>query len=101
MIEHIDMSARRGTWCCVCERETDVRQGLAVYEDLLVPDDYEGDHGGMAACWTCFQQWRRGVLRPWDTFGMALRRVDLVIAETVATAAHRLFVARDMPGVPL
>lgn len=40
--------------CCVCDEEVQMQYGLAMYEDLLVPDDWPGEWGGFTACKRCY-----------------------------------------------
>jgi len=40
--------------CCVCDEEVLMRYGLAMYEDLLVPDGWQGEWGGFTACRRCY-----------------------------------------------
>jgi hypothetical protein len=42
------------TNCVICGTECGLEYGLAVYEDLIVPDDYRGEWGGAPACRRCF-----------------------------------------------
>ena len=47
--------APRETECIVCDAPlTDCRQGVPVYEDMLLPNDHEGDWAGFDACPPCF-----------------------------------------------
>lgn len=46
----------RETECIVCEAPlSDCRQGVPVYEDLLLPNEWTGDWGGFDACQRCFE----------------------------------------------
>ena len=40
--------------CFVCDTVTTLRQGIARYEDMIVPEDYEGEWGGAAVCKRCY-----------------------------------------------
>lgn len=45
----------RETECIVCEAPlSDCLQGVPIYEDLLLHNDYDGDWGGFDACPRCF-----------------------------------------------
>lgn len=41
-------------FCCVCGDEVVVECGLAMYEDLIVPEDWPGEWGGFTACRQCY-----------------------------------------------
>lgn len=88
----IDMYRPRegSTTCCVCERECGLAQGIAVYEDVIVPPDAE-DWGGAPACWTCYMALERGVIQAGMDFAEARQLVREHVATTVATALHRMF----------
>jgi hypothetical protein len=43
------------TECTICGEECLHRYGLAIYEDLVVPDHYEGEWGGAPACLACYE----------------------------------------------
>lgn len=76
---------RRGTECCVCEDETDLRQGLAVYEDILVADDALQPWGGMAACEACYTLWQVGVFKAGMTFDEARELLRLRLVEAMVS----------------
>lgn len=40
--------------CTLCGAETGDKFGIAVYEDVIVPDDYKGEWGGSPVCARCF-----------------------------------------------
>lgn len=40
--------------CWICDERCLCQQGVARYEDMIVPDDYEGEWGGAPVCLTCF-----------------------------------------------
>jgi hypothetical protein len=40
--------------CYVCDQDTSHEQGIAIYEDLIVPNDYTGEWGGVPACRRCY-----------------------------------------------
>lgn len=40
--------------CTICGAETSDKFGIAVYEDVIVPDNYEGEWGGAPVCARCF-----------------------------------------------
>jgi hypothetical protein len=48
----IDLSQEVGT-CAICGDETDGRGGVPMYEDLVLPDDWQGEWGGFDACEAC------------------------------------------------
>lgn len=39
--------------CTICEEPTPLKFGIARYEDVIVPDDYEGEWGGSPVCERC------------------------------------------------
>ena len=39
--------------CCICG-EPSLQMGIPVFEDLVLPNDYEGEWGGRPACPECF-----------------------------------------------
>ena len=39
-------------FCCICG-ETSHKSGIPVYEDLVLPNDWQGEWGGQPACDTC------------------------------------------------
>jgi hypothetical protein len=41
--------------CVICGQVTDCTQGIAAYEDWIVPDDYKGEWGGQHTCKDCFR----------------------------------------------
>lgn len=43
------------TNCVVCNEECLHKQGLAIWEDQVVPDDYQGEWGGAPACRECYE----------------------------------------------
>lgn len=43
------------TECVICSAECLHRQGLAIWEDQIVPDDYQGEWGGAPACPECYE----------------------------------------------
>ena len=47
-------------WCCN-EFVLPLRHGVPAYEDLVLPNDWEGDWGGRPACQRCFDL--QGLLR--------------------------------------
>jgi hypothetical protein len=41
--------------CWACGRDaTGTRKGIPVYEDMILPNDWEGEWGGVPACELCF-----------------------------------------------
>lgn len=43
--------------CVICGDVSD-RMGIPVYEDLVLPNDWPGEHGGAPACERCMKlQW--------------------------------------------
>ena len=43
--------------CWVCGADaTGYRLGIPVFEDFILPNDYEGEWGGVAACPSCFKK---------------------------------------------
>ena len=43
-----------GIECYVCDGEDASGFGIPIYEDLIVPDDYAGEWGGVPVCRRCF-----------------------------------------------
>lgn len=43
-----------GIDCHVCGAEDAAGFGIPIYEDAIVPDDYEGEWGGVPVCRRCF-----------------------------------------------
>lgn len=55
------------TECTICGADCLLEFGLAIYEDLIVPDHYEGEWGGAPACKKCFDHSRElQAARPGD-----------------------------------
>jgi hypothetical protein len=44
------------TNCVICGTDCGLEFGLAIYEDLIVPNNYTGEWGGAPACRPCFEQ---------------------------------------------
>lgn len=42
-------------WACGADA-TGLNLGIPVYEDLILPNDYEGEFGGVPACRGCFDK---------------------------------------------
>jgi hypothetical protein len=61
--------------CVICGKDDVSRQGLAVHEGRIVPDDYEGEWGGAPCCAECYSEWKRGTIKPWMTFREAHKAV--------------------------
>lgn len=40
--------------CCICGERCIVAQGVPIYEDEIVPDDYQGEWGGQSVCRRCY-----------------------------------------------
>jgi len=46
------------TECVLCEKWCYLEYSLPMYEGEIVPDDYEGQWGGMPVCKECFKEHR-------------------------------------------
>lgn len=62
--------------CCICGCEVVIytfRQnyGIAMYEGLPVPDEWDGEWGGFTACKDCFDKNERGELPRWNVEQLA------------------------------
>lgn len=52
--------------CIICGVKLfDCNKGIAMYEGLPVPHDWEGEWGGFDACDNCFDKHERGELESW------------------------------------
>lgn len=56
--------------CCICGREVVIysfqpNYAIAMYEDLPVPNEWEGEWGGFTACKDCWAKNERGELPRW------------------------------------
>jgi hypothetical protein len=47
--------SREPCWACRM-RESDPLMGIPVYEDLVLPNDWPGEWGGVPACPECFNK---------------------------------------------
>jgi hypothetical protein len=43
-----------GIDCHVCDEEDNAGHGIPIYEDVIVPDDYTGEWGGVPVCLRCY-----------------------------------------------
>ncbi len=41
--------------CCICGMLTSTRQGVPMYEDIVLPNDWDGEWYGRTACLPCFE----------------------------------------------
>lgn len=70
--------------CRICGCEVVLRTfgpnyGIAMYEDLPVPPEWEGEWGGFTACKDCYEKNERGDLLMWT-----VEQLSLVTANAVA-----------------
>jgi hypothetical protein len=61
--------------CFLCGSHDYDRQGLAVYEDEILPDDWPGEWFAKSCCRECFAAWKEGVIKPHMSFAEARRAV--------------------------
>lgn len=40
--------------CWICEQDTQTGLGVPVHEGIILPDDYQGDWGGVPVCRRCY-----------------------------------------------
>lgn len=40
--------------CHLCDAACEYRQGVPIYEGMIVPDDYQGEWGGVPTCQRCY-----------------------------------------------
>lgn len=66
----IDLQSRH-VECCVCDTHDEHHWALATYEDVILPDDYEGEWMGNACCRRCYAAWLAGIIQPHMTFAQA------------------------------
>ena len=57
--------------CCICDKEVVIytwqqNYGIAMYEGLPVPPEWDGDWGGFCACKECHDKYERGELPMWN-----------------------------------
>ena len=57
--------------CCVCNTEVILynfqpNYGIAMYEGIPVPNEWEGEWGGFAACKPCYDKNERGEIKQWS-----------------------------------
>jgi hypothetical protein len=57
-------------YCCICDAEVEIpfwspSYGIAMYEGMPVPIEWEGEWGGFCACKECFDKNERGELPRW------------------------------------
>lgn len=62
--------------CCICERDVQIytfqqNYGIAMYEDLPVPPEWDGEWGGFCACKDCHDKYERGELPMWNVEQLA------------------------------
>lgn len=62
--------------CCICGCEVVVysfqpNYALAMYEDRIVPDEWDGEWGGFTACKSCYDKNERGELPRWTVAQLA------------------------------
>lgn len=50
--------------CWVCGKETYLDFGLAVYEDLILPNDWNGEWFGATVCRNCYELFNDKVVQP-------------------------------------
>jgi hypothetical protein len=46
-------------WVCGSPEATGSNMGIPVYEDLILPNDWQGEWGGAPACPKCFEKQSR------------------------------------------
>lgn len=49
----IDIAHPEGV-CWVCGKPILIEQGIAIYEDLILPNNWEGEWGGVHTCKECY-----------------------------------------------
>ncbi len=64
--------------CIICGECTDNKQGIPTYEDLVVPNDWNGEWFGQPACQNCFEA-QATVQHPitFDKFLLLSRKRDM------------------------
>jgi hypothetical protein len=70
----IDMSPH---WydCIICDCETSGEHGVSVYEDEILPDDYDGEWAGFTVCPRCYS-----MVRAWQV-GHPRQKISTVEAK--------------------
>lgn len=61
--------------CFICDAVDYNRQGLAVYEDEILPDDWTGEWFGRSCCRECFAAWKSGIIKPHMSFAEARKAI--------------------------
>jgi hypothetical protein len=80
------------TNCVICDAECLHRQGLAIWEDRIVPDEYQGEWGGAPACPECFEIARDLQAESpgsWIPFSAVRRRKDKIHRSIEVTTIQR------------
>jgi len=74
----IDLNMR-GVLCTVCGAEATCRLAIPMYADMILPNTWDGEWAGFAACRACFVQ--QGTLDRPQTLQQFLQRKSLYVLE--------------------